>query len=82
MIFQTRSSKDGIILELKVDDTPEHALCQIKEKNYALRFQGKMGETQKYTGRILGAGISGEEFIAGQIECGQEKPHSILLYKN
>ena len=31
----------GIILELKVDHSPEEALAQIKEKNYALRFTGK-----------------------------------------
>ena len=30
----------------------------IKEKNYALRFQGKLGEKPKYTGRVLAVGIS------------------------
>lgn len=49
---------DAIILELKVDDSPENAIRQIKEKNYALRFKGKTGETPKYTGRILAVGIS------------------------
>ena len=33
-------------------------LQQIKDRNYILRFEGKLGERPKYTGRILGAGIS------------------------
>ena len=49
---------DCIILELKVDHTPEDAIAQIKEKKYALRFVGKLGETKRYTGRILAVGIS------------------------
>lgn len=48
---------DGIILELKVDHGPEEAIAQIKKKKYALRFLGKLGEEQKYTGRILAVGI-------------------------
>ena len=47
-----------IILELKVDHSPEDALLQIREKDYLLRFQGKSGETRKYTGEVLGVGIS------------------------
>ena len=50
-------SADGIILELKVDHTPEEAISQIKEKNYMLRFLGKLGENAQYTGRVLGVGI-------------------------
>lgn len=58
-IFYPENYKDDcIILELKVDHTPEDAIRQIKEKQYALRFHGKLGEKQKYTGRILGVGIS------------------------
>lgn len=49
---------DGIILELKVDHTAEEALQQIKDRNYALKFDGKLGETPKYAGRILGVGIA------------------------
>lgn len=49
---------DCIILELKVDSTPEEAIRQIKEKKYALRFKGKLGEASIYTGRILAVGIS------------------------
>ena len=55
---EAEKSADCIILELKVDHTPEEAIRQIKEKNYALRFRGKMGEKSRYTGRILAVGIS------------------------
>ncbi|MDE7313076.1 MAG: ATP-binding protein [Eubacterium sp.] len=48
---------DGMILELKVNDTPKNALQQIKDKKYALKFEGKLGEEPKYLGRILGVGI-------------------------
>lgn len=48
---------DGIILELKVNDTPQNALRQIKDKKYALKFERKLGEPPKYQGRILGVGI-------------------------
>ncbi len=48
---------DCIILELKVDHTPEEAIEQIVEKKYAMRFEGKLGETSRYTGRILAVGI-------------------------
>jgi hypothetical protein len=51
-------SADALILELKVDQSPDEALQQIKEREYALKFNGKIGETPKYTGRVLGVGIS------------------------
>jgi hypothetical protein len=51
-------SADGIILELKVDSTANEALQQIKDRNYALKFEGKFGEKRVYTGRILGVGIA------------------------
>ena len=35
---------DGIILELKVDHTADEALLQIKNKKYALKFEGKLEE--------------------------------------
>lgn len=57
IFYPYHRSDDGIILELKVDDTPETALQQIREKNYALKFQGKLGEQPKTTGRILLVGI-------------------------
>jgi len=49
---------DAIILELKVDSTPQKAIQQIKNKNYALRFKGKLGEKPKITGRVFAVGIS------------------------
>ncbi len=51
-------SDDALILELKINASAEQAIDQIKKKGYALRFRGKLGEAQKYTGRILAAGIS------------------------
>lgn len=58
-IFYPESpNSDAIILELKIDSTPQKAIKQIKDKNYALRFRGKLGEKPKYTGRILAVGIS------------------------
>ncbi|MCM1044691.1 MAG: ATP-binding protein [Candidatus Gastranaerophilales bacterium] len=58
IFYPERKSADALILELKVNATPTEAIEQIKEKNYILRFRGKMGETPKYTGRILAVGIS------------------------
>lgn len=58
IFYPDRKSADAIILELKVDSTPEEAVRQIRDKRYALRFKGKIGEKQRYTGRILGVGIS------------------------
>ncbi len=51
-------SDDCIILELKVDSTPQEAITQIQQKNYSQRFSGKIGEVPFYTGRILLVGIS------------------------
>ncbi len=53
VFYPIRHDQDCIILELKVDHTPEEAIAQIKEKQYALRFKGKMSEAERYTGRIL-----------------------------
>lgn len=50
--------EDALILELKIDSTPEEAIKQIKDRQYALRFRGKLGEKEKYMGRILAVGIS------------------------
>ena len=57
IFYPVRKEDDGIILELKVDHSPEEAIDQIKEKKYSLRFQGKLAERSKYTGRILAVGI-------------------------
>ena len=49
---------DCLILELKVDQTPEEAIAQIKKKQYALKFAGTLGDAHKrYDGRILAVGI-------------------------
>ena len=59
-IFYPEMDRDAdcIILELKVDSTPDAAIRQIKDKKYALKFQSRMGEQPRYTGRILAVGIS------------------------
>ena len=48
----------GMILELKIDHTPEEAIQQIKERQYALRFSPRLGEKPRYTGEILAVGIA------------------------
>lgn len=58
IFYPEKKWADAIILELKIDHTPDEAIQQIKDKNYALRFRGKLGESPKYSGRILGVGIS------------------------
>lgn len=55
---ETDKSLDSIILELKVDSSQEEAIRQIKTRKYDLRFRERIGEEQKYTGRILAVGIS------------------------
>ncbi len=58
IFYPEQKNADSLILELKAGGTPEQALQQIKDKNYALRLKGKLGENQNVTGRILGVGIS------------------------
>lgn len=58
IFYPERKETDALILELKTDCTPEDAIAQIRNRNYALRFKGKMGEKPKYTGKILAVGIS------------------------
>lgn len=58
IFYPDQKDMDALILELKVDGTPDDAIQQIKDKKYALRFKGKLGETPKYTGRLLAVGIS------------------------
>ncbi|MCD7763544.1 MAG: ATP-binding protein [Lachnospiraceae bacterium] len=57
IFYPERTGDPGIILELKVDDTPEAAIIQIKDRKYMLKFQGKMAERKRHTGRILLVGI-------------------------
>lgn len=58
IFYPKRKNDDCIILELKVDSTPEEAIAQIKSKDYFLRLRGKLGERSQYTGRMLAVGIS------------------------
>lgn len=58
IFYPERAGDDGIILELKVDDTPETAIAQIKDRKYMLKFQGKMAERKRHAGRVLLVGIS------------------------
>lgn len=51
-------SDDAILMELKVNHTADEAIRQIKDRRYALRFEGKFGENPEYTGRILAVGIA------------------------
>lgn len=57
-IFYPYNYKDTcLILELKIDHSAEDAIQQIINRQYALRFSGKIGEKKKYTGDILAVGI-------------------------
>ena len=58
IFYPEHKNADAIILELKADNTPEAAIQQIITKNYALRLKGKLGESPRFTGRILAVGIS------------------------
>lgn len=49
---------DCMIIELKVNHTADDAIQQIRNRQYALRFEGKFGENSEYTGRILAVGIA------------------------
>lgn len=61
IFYPEKAGDDGIILELKVDDTPEAAIAQIKDRKYMLKFQGKMAERKRHTGRVLLVGIGYEK---------------------
>lgn len=50
IFYPERKNGDCIILELKVDSTPEEAIAQIKDKGYALRFKGKWGRVLSLQG--------------------------------
>lgn len=58
-IFYPYNRKDdGIIIELKVDDTADNAIQQIKDRQYSKNFDGRLGEEYKCIGRILAVGIA------------------------
>ena len=54
---ETNLASDGIILELKVGHSPEDAITQLKEKNYAVRFKGRFAQKKIKPSRILLVGI-------------------------
>lgn len=58
IFYPFRKNDDAIIIGLKVNHTAEDAIRQIKERQYALRFEGKFGENPEYTGRVLAVGIA------------------------
>ena len=72
IFYPIRYDQDCIILELKVDHSPEDAIAQIKEKEYALRLKGKLAEKIHHTGRILAVGI-GYDKDSKQHRCKVEK---------
>ncbi|MDR2749168.1 MAG: ATP-binding protein, partial [Clostridiales bacterium] len=55
LFFPYNRTDDCIILELKVDDTPENVIAQIKDKKYPLAFRNI---SRPYTGRIYLVGIA------------------------
>lgn len=55
---ETDRGADCILLELKVAHSPKAAIQQIKDRQYALRFQEKREGKLIYTGRILAVGIA------------------------
>ena len=58
IFYPYQENDDCLILELKVDHTPEEAIEQIKRRQYALKFAGTLGDGRKrYQGRILAVGI-------------------------
>lgn len=58
IFYPERNGIDGIILELKIDASPEETIRQNKDKRYMLRLEGKHGENKKLAGGILAVGIS------------------------
>ena len=76
IFYPMRKEEDGIILELKVNHSPEEAISQIKNKKYALKFQGKLAEQPKYTGRILAVGI-GYDKQTKKHDCKVEVLHAV-----
>lgn len=58
IFYPFRRDDDAIIIELKVNHTAKEAIRQIKDRQYALRFEGKIGEKPEYTGRVLAVGIA------------------------
>ena len=58
IFYPFQKNDDAIIIELKVNHSADEDIQQIKDRQYALRFEGKFGEKAEYTGRILAVGIA------------------------
>ena len=58
IFYPHKKDDDAIIIELKVNHTADEAIQQIKDRQYALRFEGKLGQKPEYTGRVLAVGIA------------------------
>lgn len=58
IFYPVVKNDDCIIIELKVNHTADEAIQQIKDRQYVLRFESKLGEKPEYTGRILAVGIA------------------------
>ena len=71
IFYPYRAGDDCIILELKAGHTAQDALKQIKDRGYAMKFQGKLGEKPQFTGRILLVGIAYNK--------GKDKKHSCKI---
>lgn len=54
---ETSLAAEGIILELKVGHKPEDAIAQIKERNYAARFQTGSSGINRVVQKVLLVGI-------------------------
>lgn len=57
IFYPEKKNIPAIILELKVDASPEEAIQQIREKQYILRIKGKLEEPPKST-QVLLVGLS------------------------
>ena len=58
IFYPYRRDDDAIIIELKVNHPAKEAIRQIKDRRYALRFEGKISGKPEDTGRILAVGIA------------------------
>lgn len=58
IFYPYQHDDDAIIIELKVNDKTAEAIRQIRDRQYALRFEGRIGEKPEYTGRILAVSIA------------------------
>ncbi len=47
IFYPYKKEDDGIVTELKVDDTADGAIRQIKARKYVLNFEGRLGEVPK-----------------------------------